>query len=73
MDTIQYILLTSQYLAMFSFHVKYLGFHVKTLHRMKQNSHYEIEPYEPSLPTVVLSVMTTYLEQVLTVLHVCYN
>jgi hypothetical protein len=40
----------------FSFHVKYLGFHVKILHRMKQNSHCEIEPYEPTLPTVMISV-----------------
>ena len=56
LDTIRYILLASQYLSMFSFHVKYLGFRVKILHRMKQNSLYEIEPYEPTLPTVLMSV-----------------
>jgi hypothetical protein len=65
LDTIQYILLASQYLAVFSFHVKYLGFHVRILHRMKQNSHQEIEPYEPTLPTVMISVSNLLWNSVL--------
>ena len=80
---LQYILLASKYLTVFSFHVKYLGLHVKILHRMKQNSYYENDPYETKITysddqcfkfvVKFCIVMTTCFEQQLTVLHGCYN